>query len=82
MPIIGDMRKKGFRGKQYVYGEVVKAEVIPATTLVLHPEPPPRDTRQGRVIKLAKKTVRRLKNRNAWVQGMWMVTTGYNRREY
>lgn len=77
MGITGDLRKREFRGRSWIYGEIRKGEIIPATELILHPEPPAE--REGRVILLHRNTIKKMRRINAWRRGYWLVTIGYDR---
>lgn len=77
MGITGDLRKKQFRGKNWIYGEIVKGEIPPLTELILHPEPP--KEREGRVIKLHRDTIKRMRRVNAYRRGLWLLIVGHDR---
>jgi hypothetical protein len=70
--IRGDMRQPQFRGRQIIYGEIRNTGFLPDTVLVLHAERPTNP--QGRVVRIAKDTIKRLRRVNAWKRGRILLT--------
>ncbi len=79
MCVIGDLRKAGFKNKSILIGEVVNVGYIPYTQLILHEQMPTKPT--GRVVRIHRKTVKRLKNMNAWSRGVILLMLYNNRPE-
>lgn len=77
MPVIGDMRKAGFRGKTILIGEIVNVGFAPYTQLILHDRPP--QTPKGRLVRIHRRTVQRLRRMNAWRRGLILLML-YNNR--
>ena len=77
MAIIGDMRKAEFRDRTYVYAEIINYGFLPETRLLLHAERP--EEAEGRVVKMHKETIKRLRQFNAWKQGLILMTLYHDR---
>ncbi|MEX0680621.1 MAG: hypothetical protein WD097_04500 [Balneolales bacterium] len=71
------MRKSEFRDRTYVYGEIIP-DYPPYTRLILHATVP--ENAKGRVIKLKKETVQKLKQLGAWRQGLILLRAMHYRK--
>ena len=77
--IQGDMRATDFRGKTFIYGEILNRGFLPETDLILHGQKP--EQAEGRVVKMSKSTVKRLRRLNAWNRGLILMGLYHNRPE-
>lgn len=71
MPIIGDLRKKEFRGRKTVYADIVNLKHLPEMVMIIHAEIP--QNRRGRVIKISKESVKELRKMNPWHLGRTLL---------
>jgi hypothetical protein len=79
MPVIADMRKSEFRNRQFVYAEIVNKGFFPDTKLIAHGTKP--EQAEGRVVKMHKETVKRLRSMNPWRRGLILMTLYHDRPE-
>ncbi len=77
--IQGDMRAGEFRGRTYIYGEILNKGFLPETGLILHGQKP--EQARGRVVKMHRDTVRKLRRMNAWNRGLVLMTLYHDRPE-
>ena len=79
MSVLGDMRGTEFRNRTFIYGEILNRGFLPETDLILHGQKP--EQAEGRVVKMSKSTVRKLKRLNAWNRGLVLMGLYHNRPE-
>lgn len=77
MAVIGDMRKSEFRGRRFIYGEIINNGFLPETNLILHGKRPVNP--EGRVVRMHKETVWKLKRINAWKRGLILMGLYHDR---
>ena len=77
MAVIGDMRKSEFRDRKFVYGRIINYGFLPETRLILYAERP--EESEGRVEKMHKETVKRLRQFNACKRGLIFMTLYHDR---
>ena len=77
MAIIGDMRKAEFRDRKFICGEIINYGFLPETRLILHSERP--EESEGRVVRISKETVKRLRQLNPWNAGFILMTLYHDR---
>jgi hypothetical protein len=73
------MRTDEFRGRDFIYGEIVNTGFLPATRLILHGRKP--ESYSGRVVVMHKDTVKRLRHFHAWKRGRILMGLYYDRPE-
>ncbi len=79
MGVLGDMRATEFRGRKFIYGEILNKGFPPDTGLILHGSKP--QDPEGRVVRMHKETVQRLRRLNAWKRGLILMTLYHDRPE-
>jgi hypothetical protein len=73
------MRQTEFKDRTYIYGEILNRGFIPKTGLILHgirPQDP-----EGRVVRMHKSTVQKLRRFDAWKRGLILMTLYHDRPE-
>lgn len=69
--IKGNLRQAEFRGKQFIYGEIINHGFLPDTELRLHAKRP--ENPIGYVVKIHKDTIKKLRRFDAWKVGLILM---------
>ena len=75
----GDMRRSGFRDRRFVYAEIRNLGHLPETQLIIHATRPEHPS--GRVVRMSKETVKRLRKVSAWRRGFILLGLYFDRPE-
>ena len=72
-----DLRKKQFKGRKILYGEIINKGFFPSTELIVHARIP--DNPQGRVVRIHRDTIQYLRRADPWKRG-WILMGLYQDR--